>query len=399
MRIFFSVGEPSGDLHASNLIRRMRECDADLDVVGFGGAKMRAAGCELLYDMTELAVMFLAGAIKNLRLFFKLIAQAEDYFANHSVDAVVLIDYPGFNWWIARKAKKYNIPVFYYGVPQMWAWAPWRIKKIRKFVDHVICKLPFEPKWFLDRGCEAFYVGHPYFDQLHEQTLDQSFIRKFENLEQSLVLLLPGSRDAEIVGNLSTLLSAGEKIRCSQPNVRLVVSCLSERQATMCRAACIEKDVEIFFGRTQELMTQAKACIACSGSVSLELLYHRVPTVIVYKIGWVKSWLQNFVLKCKYITLTNLMNCDDIRRRHWGLYDPDEEGAELTLMPEYVSCSDRSEQIAARIATWLRLESARLENVEQLDVLAGRFAKPGATARAADYIISNLTRGGSKKAA
>ena len=135
MRIFFSVGEPSGDLHGANLIRglqsRAKADGTELQCIGFGGPKMKAAGCELKFDLTTMAVMFIAEVLKNLRLFFRLIGEADDYFAKNEVDAVVLIDYPGFNWWIAKKAKKHGIPVFYYGVPQIWAWAGWRIRKIR----------------------------------------------------------------------------------------------------------------------------------------------------------------------------------------------------------------------------------------------------------------------------
>ena len=195
MRIFFSVGEPSGDLHASNLIHHLRQNRPDIECVGFGGPKMATAGCHLLYDLTQLAVMFLAGALKNLKKFLGLIRDADHYFAAHSVDAVVLIDFSGFNWWMARKAKKHGIPVFYYGVPQVWAWGPWRIKKLRRFVDHILCKLPFEVEWFSRRGCQATYIGHPYFDQLFSQEYDEGFIeqhtKELEEEHEASYRLLP----------------------------------------------------------------------------------------------------------------------------------------------------------------------------------------------------------------
>jgi len=133
--------------------------------------------------------MFIAEVLKNIRLFFRLIGEADKYFAENEVDAVVLIDYPGFNWWIARKAKKHGIPVFYYGVPQMWAWAGWRIRKIRKFVDHVLCKLPFEVEWFKERGCQATFVGHPYFDQLVHQEYDNDFLSELGSQDRPLLTL------------------------------------------------------------------------------------------------------------------------------------------------------------------------------------------------------------------
>ena len=191
--------------------------------------RMKAAGCELIYDLTQLAVMFLSKVISNLRFFFGLVDQADEYFANNKVDAVVLIDYPGFNWWIARKAKARGIPVYYYGVPQMWAWAPWRVRKIRKFVDHVLCKLPFEKKWFEARNCKATYVGHPYFDQLETQAYDQAFLAEVnQQLEldaNRLVLLLPGSRDQEVENNLPILIEAADHIAAQRPEAAFAISC------------------------------------------------------------------------------------------------------------------------------------------------------------------------------
>ena len=123
MKIFFSVGEPSGDLHGANLIRELQQHDPGIECVGFGGPRMAAAGGQLLEDLTRLAVMWFARALANLHHFVRLFHVAKRYFRDHRPDAVVLIDYPGFNWWIARAAKRQGIPVFYYGAPQMWAWA------------------------------------------------------------------------------------------------------------------------------------------------------------------------------------------------------------------------------------------------------------------------------------
>jgi len=194
MKIFFSVGEPSGDLHASNLIRHLQQHNPSIECVGYGGPKMAAAGCHLHFELTSLAVMFVAKVLTHLRTFFRLIGQADQYFQSHPPDAVVLIDYSGFNWWIARKAKRHKIPVFYYGVPQVWAWGPWRMRKIRKYVDHILCKLPFEEAWFAKRNCRAHYVGHPYFDELSEAPLESDFFRLKQSAigPQPVLTLLPG---------------------------------------------------------------------------------------------------------------------------------------------------------------------------------------------------------------
>ena len=164
MKFFFSVGEPSGDQHAANLAKALRHSQPDLELVGYGGPQMAAAGCELLFDLTTLAVMGLGPALAKLPQFANHLWRAERYFQQQRPDAVVLVDFPGFNWWIARCAKRHDIPVYYDCPPQVWAWARWRAGKLRRLTDHVLCTLPFEAAWLNKRGCHATYVGHPYFD-------------------------------------------------------------------------------------------------------------------------------------------------------------------------------------------------------------------------------------------
>lgn len=403
MRIFFSVGEPSGDLHGANLIKRLRSQNDEIEFVGFGGPKMDQAGCTLLYDLTSLAVMFIGEALKNIRFFFKLVDQANDYFANHKVDAVVLIDYPGFNWWIARKAKKHGIPVFYYGVPQMWAWAPWRVRKIRKFVDHVLCKLPFEVDWFAKRNCTASYVGHPYFDQLAHQTYDETFLAEQTSDNGPLITLLPGSRNQEVKNILPILLNAASRISDSVPGCRIAIASFNELQRGFAEEAVEQfrlknetsKDmnVQIHAGKTPELMKSSRLCLACSGSVSMELLHYRKPTIIVYKV---KRWImaaQAVLLRTKFITLVNLIASKDIRKKTWGPYDPDSDGGpdeERPVMPEYLTTGDPSESVAERAIAWLTDHELYNRNVDQLDCIATKYALPGATVRAADYILEQL---------
>lgn len=394
MRIFFSVGEPSGDLHGSNLIRRLKSCDSTIECVGFGGPKMQAAGCDLHFDLTSLAVMFLASVLKNIRLFFRLIAEADRYLANHQVDAVVLIDYAGFNWWIARKAKKHGIPVFFYGVPQVWAWAPWRIRKIQKLVDHVLCKLPFEASWFEQRDCHATYVGHPYFDQLVHQEYDAAFVDGVEESDKRLITLLPGSRNQEVESVLPVLLDTAQSVLAEDDTCRFAIAFFNEPQRQMSSKLIADSNlpIEVYVGKTPELMRAAYACVACSGSVSLELLYHRKPTVIVFKVRRWAMVVQAFLLRIKYITLVNLIAAKEIRRTSFRVYDPDDPNAESCVMPEYLTAGDPSTKVARRVLGWLSDVRSHSENVAQLDHLANRYAQPGATARAADYLLKELSR-------
>ena len=396
VRIFFSVGEPSGDLHGSNLVRRLKEHDDSIECVGFGGPKMAAAGCDIHYDLTQMAVMFIWEVLKKLRFFFRLVDRAEDYFQQNKVDAVVLIDYPGFNWHIAKRAKKHGIPVYYYGTPQMWAWAPWRVRKIRKYVDHVLCKLPFEVDWFAARGCTATYVGHPYFDQLATQTFDEAFCDQLNRDPEPLVTLLPGSRNQEVDRHLPILLDAAEEIQAQVPGCRIAIACFNEKhlhlaeEMTAKRSSVIQSHVD----RTPELMRSSTICVACSGSVSLELLHYRKPTIIVYQLARWMMVAQAFLLRTKFITLVNLIAAKDIRKRTWGVYDPDDlengDGQEVAVMPEYVTVGNPAAAVARKAISWLKDSQALDDNVQQLDFLAKQYARPGATDRAAEYIIDNL---------
>src|SRR5262245_23568949 len=225
MRIFISAGEPSGDLHGANLIRELRARHPGVECVGFGGERMEAAGGKLLYPLCQLAVMWFARVLANAPRFLELISRADRFFRHQRPDAVVLIDYPGFNWWVARRAKFHGIPVFYFVPPQLWAWAGWRVQKMRRFVDHVLCSLPFEESWYRARGVQAHHVGHPYFDELPQQRMDEAFVADQRAQPGTILGLLPGSRTQEVQRNLSTLVRAARTIHQARPDTRFLVAC------------------------------------------------------------------------------------------------------------------------------------------------------------------------------
>ena len=236
MRIFISAGEPSGDLHAANLIRSIRERAPGRGVRRLRRrTKWRRPARHLLYPLVDLAVMWFLNVLLNLVTFIRLIFLADRYFRDERPDAVVLIDYPGLHWWIARRAKARGIPVFYFVPPQLWAWAGWRVKKVRKYVDQVLCSLPFEPAWYQARGVDgAVYVGHPYFDELADRPLDDEFLAEQRGRPGPLVAILarladPGA-DAQPARHDPGRAEAGAG---ACPDVRFAVACLHERHKAL----------------------------------------------------------------------------------------------------------------------------------------------------------------------
>jgi lipid-A-disaccharide synthase len=392
MRIFFSVGEPSGDLHGANLLRQLRN-RTHVIAAGLGGPKMQAAGCQLLRDMSDLAVMGLFPVLAKLPEFRRLLRQVQAALDAQKPDAVVLIDYPGFNWHVARLAKERGIPVFYYGLPQLWAWASWRVKKVERYVDHALCKLPFEEAWFNDRGCRATYVGHPYFDELREQQIDESFLAAMRLRSGRVVTLLPGSRLQEVRYNLPLLLKAGAQVRRECPGVRLAIASYNDQQAAMARelVAVGPAPAEVFVSRTPELIAAADCCLACSGSVSLELLYHAKPAVIVYRVGWLTYQVVRLLINVRYITLVNLLASEQP-----FVVSGSQDAGESPLYPEFPTWQDCSEGMARHAIGWLSNEVQRQRLISRLVKIREEVAAGGASATAAEYIVRELGESGNQ---
>jgi len=391
MRVFLSAGEPSGDHHAALLVEALRARRPDVECVGLGGPCMEAAGCRLVADLTQLAVMWFLRVILNIHRFVDLARRAERSFLDARPDIVVLVDFPGFHWWLAWRAKRHGIPVVFYCPPQILAWASWRIGKMRRLVDHVLSALPFEHEWFLAQGMRSTLVGHPFFDEI-ECTAAR---RDGDEPTRPLVLLLPGSRGQEIEGNLASILRAAEIVRERVPAARFVIGALNGRRAKriaeIVAAEDREVDIDIESGRTRELIEQATVALAVSGSVSLELLASRVPTVIVYRVSGLAYVVQSWFRRARFITLVNLLAAAEPIGPAQGVVrppvgvppaDPD------AVYPEYLAVQDPAERAAGHLVEWLTEPTARRRIVARLDRLACEVAHGGSADRAAAAVLA-----------
>jgi len=381
MHIFFSVGEPSGDLHAAKLVAEMKRRLPDLECSGFGGPLMKAAGCRILYRLTDLAVMGILPVIPLIFKFIGLSRGASRYLERRRPDAVVLVDFPGFNWWIARSAKKLGIPVYYYLPPQLWAWAPWRVRRMKKFVNYVLSCLPFEVEWYRRRGVEARFVGHPFFDEVAEKALDADFMRQHSSATTGAVrtvAVLPGSRNHEIQQNFAIQIRVMQKLHQRLPGVRFVVASYKETQREVCRRLLAEKapelPVSLYVNKTSEIIELADACLMVSGSVSLEVLARKTPAVVVYRINRVFYWFSLVMITCQYFSLPNLI-------------------AKHPIMPEFAPIDDPRWSIDIMtdiLHRWLSDDTAYARQVAALDRVVAEVATPGATSNAVDAILSRL---------
>ncbi len=396
MRVFLSAGEPSGDHHAAVLVRELRARDPSLEFVGLGGPQLEAAGCRLVADLTRLAVMWFLRVIGSIHRFVDLARRAERSFLDARPDVCVLVDFPGFHWWLAWRAKRHGIPVVFYCPPQIWAWASWRIKKMRRLVDHVLSALPFEHEWFTEQGMKSTLVGHPFFDE-HEQPTNRSQSRSWEApAAMPHVLLLPGSRGQELDANLASILRAAARVRSHVPHALFTVAALHERHAARIRSevaadpAARGLGLTISAGQARAAMETADAAIAVSGSVSLELLSARVPTVIVYRVGAFAYVVQSFCRRVRFITLVNLLACRNPIGRIEPVLLPPRQVAPAdpeAVFPEYLSVQDPADRVAAHVVEWLQNPAAIGRARARVAAVAARVAHPGSAARAAQVVL------------
>lgn len=348
--LFFSVGEPSGDLHAAKLIAELRQLHPTATFQGFGGGRMSEAGCQIDYELTSLAVMGFAEVLPKLREFFRVANVASDIFARKRPDAVVLVDFPGFNWHIAERAKQHKIPVIYYLPPQLWAWGAWRIAKMRRNVDHIICNLPFEPEWYAQRQVSVDYVGHPFFDEVRERQLDARFLAQWRECEGVQVAVLPGSRTREVKKIWPMQLAAIRELARRHPRARFLVAALRDQHCLWCRQQLSESDralnIEFFVGKTSEIIELADCSLMKSGSVSLEMMARGTPSVVVYHISRGHYAIAKCVTRLQSMTLPNMI-------------------AGKVVMPEFLAVGSTGKAIGQSIAALDRLMSDAEHREEQ----------------------------------
>jgi lipid-A-disaccharide synthase len=316
--IMILTGEPSGDLHAGNLVKKIKDKDANIYFSGIGGPNLECQGVDLFYNIENLSVMGFIEVIMQ----FKKIKQAFDLFKkkiqDHQPDLLILIDYPGFNLKAAQFAKdNYNIKILYYITPKVWAWNISRLKKIKLYIDHAALILPFEEKIYKKANIKATYVGNPLMDD-YPENISKPFLRQKISLEKkSLIIgLLPGSRKTEINNLFEIMIKSAKQISkylLNRNNQRVSFliskagSIKKEHLEMILKKSATQGLFEISEKPVKDIFIKSDLIIAASGTVTLEAALCCVPTIIIYKMSWITYQIARKVVKIQYAGLANLI--------------------------------------------------------------------------------------------
>lgn len=374
MKYYLIVGEASGDLHASNLMRALQHEDPQAEFRFFGGDLMKAVGGTCVKHYRELAYMGFIPVLLHLRTIFRNMDYCKKDVEAWQPDVLILVDYPGFNLKIAEYIKQHTrIPVYYYISPKIWAWKEYRIKNIKRDVDELFSILPFEVDFFKKHQYPVHYVGNPCVDAVDDfrkngQETFSEFIAANGLENRPIIALLAGSRRQEIKDNLSRMIEAAR----SFPQYQFVVAGAPGIEPDFYKQY-IDSSTKIVFGQTYRLLQQAEAALVTSGTATLETALFRVPQVMCYytAAGKLVSFLRRHILKVKYISLVNLI-------------------ADCEVVTELVADGMTVANIKKELAKIVPGGSGRSLMLSEYDRLIAILGEPGASERAASQITALL---------
>ena len=379
--VFIAAGEESGDRYAGQLIARLREREPGVRISGLGGREMAKAGLEWFEDLAQYAAMGIVNVARNLPGFARVFRRAVSRFTASPPSVFVPIDNPGFNLRLAAAAQARRIPVVYYVSPQVWAWLPHRIRRIARSVDHMLAILPFEEKLYRAVDLPCTFVGHPLIDYLGALQMDAKLVESLSESEGPLVGLLPGSRRQEVMRNFPIILKAAERIGQALPETRFAVGCAHAAHVDSVRGMLRGSNVDarIMLGRTAELMRASRVCLVVSGTATMELAYFRTPMVVVYKVAPVGRLVCRWLIRTPHVCLVNIV-----------------AGAEV--VPEFLMFGDEHEAVADRGLELLTDDDAWTACRDRLGQVIAQLGGPGASARAAEAVLSAAHSAGGRSA-
>ncbi len=382
MKYYLIVGEASGDLHASNLMKSIKELDKDAEFRFFGGDLMSAVGGTRVKHYRELAYMGFIPVLLHLRTIFANMKLCKKDVEQWNPDALILVDYPGFNLSIAKYIHKYtDIPVYYYISPKIWAWKEHRIKNIKRDVDELFSILPFEIDFFEKKhDYRINYVGNPCVDAVDNFKRNRALTRKdflHNNSipDKPIVALLAGSRKQEIKANLPMMIEAMKQYPDYQPVIAGAPGIDKEFYAPF-----LNDGAKIVFGQTYDILNNSHAALVTSGTATLETALFNVPQVVCYATPMAKlySWLKKHFLKVNYVSLVNLVADREVVRE---------------LVAADMKLQNVIDELGALLPADGKKRTAMLGEYSRMMEILG---KPGASGRAAEKMVSLLSKNSHK---
>jgi lipid-A-disaccharide synthase len=387
-RVFITAAEVSGDKHAAQLIRSLRQLDPQIIIEGFGGPEMQAAGAIIHRETVSKAEMGLRGALRAFEIRDAL-KWTRNYFKENRPDLLIGVDSPSMNFHFASVARAFGVPVLQYVAPQLWAWAPWRMKKVRNRVDRLACVLPFEEKYFKDEGVDAVFVGHPLFDELPtDRTIRSPHTKPLVN---PVVGILPGSRKSEADKNLPRQLDVARRIFLAIPGatfltpttaatdgiVRSIVNGANAKHPQPALPIEIEQD------RFDQMVPRCDLCITVSGTATLHVATFGVPMIVVYRISPIQWNLgARWLVRTRTFALVNLLAKRLPGRSESG-----------NAVPEFVPWYGSNEPVANVAIDLLRNPDKLNAQRSRLAELVASLDKPGASLRTARMALDMINNG------
>lgn len=359
MKYYIITGEPSGDLHAANLVSELKRIDNNASIRAWGGERLIAEGVDLAKHIKETAFMGFWDVIKNLRTIKLNLNFCKKDLLEYNPDAIILVDYPGFNLKIAEFAKKKGIKVFYYISPKVWAWNKSRIFKIKKYIDHLVVILPFEVEFYNKYGVEVTYIGNPILDEIAKK--DYSFSYK---ATKPIIALLSGSRKQEIDKILPIMLSIIDEF----PEYEFVIAATKNIGKDYYNKFISNRNVALVFDETYGLLANSEAALVTSGTATLETALFKVPQVVCYKTNWLTYIIAKLLIKINYLSLVNIL-MDKLVIKELIQSDLKKE----SLISELVSILDNNESI-----------------IKNYDRLISLLDKKGASRNFANFIMKTI---------
>ena len=309
MKYYIIAGEASGDLYGSNLIKEIKKIDSKATFRAWGGDLMNLEDVKLVRHYKDHNYMGFAEVIWNLRTILKNITFCKEDIKKYNPDALILIDFPGFNMRIAKYFNKSSFPILYYIAPQVWAWKEKRVELIKKYVDSLYVILPFEKEFFKKHGIETTYHGHPLLEHIINFKKDKStpkldFIKTNNlNPKRPIIALIPGSRKQEIIKKLPIMLNA---VSAYKKDYNIVIAGMNIHNEIY-QNITSKYNVNIVYEDTYNLLNQSSFALVTSGTATLETAFFNVPQVVCYKANWISYSIAKSLVKIKFISLVNLI--------------------------------------------------------------------------------------------